>query len=75
MALTSADAPGADKPTPKAAAAAKAAPATTELAKAGHSGDPAVHQLMANRWTAEQNGDTAGVAAADRALAALGFTI
>lgn len=72
--MTSADAPGADKPTPKAAAVAKAAPAA-ELAKAGHSSDPAVHQLMANRWTAEQNGDTAGVAAADKALAALGFTI
>jgi hypothetical protein len=43
------------------------------LAKASESGDPAVQQLLGARYTAQQNGDADGVAAADAALAALGF--
>jgi hypothetical protein len=41
--------------------------------RASESGDPAVHQLISDRYTAEQNGDDDAAAAADAALAALGF--
>lgn len=43
------------------------------LAKASESGDPAVHQLMADIYTAEQNGDDDLAQAARDKLAKLGF--
>ena len=43
------------------------------LAPASESGDPAVHQLLAARQTAEMNGSDEGVKAATDALAKLGF--
>lgn len=49
----------------------KAAPAP-ELGSAGESSDPAVHQLLAERATAESNGDTAAVKALTERLAGLG---
>ena len=58
--------------------AATAAPgekrsASRPLAKASESGDPAVHQLMAAIYTAEQNGDEDAAKAARDELAKLGF--
>jgi hypothetical protein len=44
-----------------------------QLEKASESGDPAVHTLLADRWTAQQNGDADGEAQADAGLAELGF--
>lgn len=49
----------------------KAAP-PPELAPAGESADPRVHQLLAERETAERNGDADAVKAVDEQLAALG---
>ena len=46
--------------------------AAVKLAPAGESGDPAVHQLLAELETARSNGDDAGVTAAKTALADLG---
>lgn len=37
------------------------------------SGDPAVHQVLAERQTAQMNGDEAGVQRADQRLKELGF--
>lgn len=59
---TTADKPAADKP---------ALPA--QLARASESGDPAVHQLLAERQTHLANGDTEKADAATAALADLGF--
>jgi hypothetical protein len=58
------------KPDPKPAAPAKA-----PLGSAGESSDPAVHQLLAERQTAESNGDDKASEAIDKQLAALGVTI
>lgn len=49
----------------------KAAPAP-ELGVAAESSDPVVHQLLAERATAESNGDEAVVKALTERLAALG---
>jgi hypothetical protein len=55
-----------EKPKP----AAKAPPGS-----AGESSDPAVHQLLADRQTAESNGDEKAVEDIDKALGELGVTI
>jgi hypothetical protein len=52
---------------------AAAAPKVS-LAPAGESGDPAVHQLLAELETARSNGDQDGVKAAVDALAGLGVS-
>ena len=39
----------------------------------GESGDPAVHQLLAHRQSAELNNDEAAMAAVDQQLADLGY--
>lgn len=63
----------------KSASAATAAPKPERpaepvvLADAGASGDPAVHQLLAERQTAVLNGDDDRAHALDAELAALGF--
>ena len=43
-----------------------------ELGAAGESSDPVVHQLLAERATAESNGDEAAAAALAAQLAGLG---
>ena len=45
----------------------------TGLAPAGASGDPAVHQILAELATARSNGDDAAVEALTAKLADLGF--
>jgi hypothetical protein len=55
------------------AAVKAAAPSPPPLGRAGESGDPVVHQLLAERQTALINGDAAGIADADRRLAELGY--
>jgi hypothetical protein len=61
---------------PKGAASKSAAPApapkVVELAPAGSSSDPAVHNLLAHRDIAERNGDQDAIAAINERLAALG---
>jgi hypothetical protein len=47
--------------------------ATRTLKSAAASGDPAVHQLLAERQTAQSNGDDNAVLDVDRRLADLGF--
>lgn len=47
--------------------------AARPLARGSESGDPAVQQLLAGRYTAHQNGDAEAEAAADAALRELGF--
>lgn len=42
-------------------------------ASAAESSDPAVHKLLADRQTAEMNGDVDGVKAVDDQLAELGY--
>jgi hypothetical protein len=51
----------------------KRSAARPALAKASESGDPAVQSLIADIYTAEQNGDDDQAAAARKALAELGF--
>jgi hypothetical protein len=51
----------------------KTALATRTLKSAAASGDPAVHQLLAERQTAQSNGDDDAVLDVDRRLADLGF--
>jgi hypothetical protein len=53
------------------AAPLKAAP--PELGSAAASGDPAVHQVLAERETAISNGDEDAAAALTKRLAELGF--
>jgi hypothetical protein len=55
------------------AAVKAAAPSAPPLARAGESGDPAVHQLLAERQTALINGDAVAIAEVDRRLAELGY--
>lgn len=43
------------------------------LARASESGDPAVHQLLAQRQTAHMNEDTDGLKRINRELADLGY--
>jgi hypothetical protein len=43
------------------------------LARAAESGDPAVHQIMAELQTAQMNGDETKVAELSKQLAALGY--
>ena len=52
--------------------AAKPEPEPAALAPAGESASPLVHQLLAERETAERNGDADAVAALTERLAALG---
>ena len=52
------------KPAPKPA---------PKLARAWESGDPAVHQLLAEIATARSNGDDAALKAVTEELAALGY--
>ena len=56
-----------------AAPGEKRAASRPALASAAASGDPAVHQLIADLYTAEQNGDEDAAQAARDALAKLGF--
>jgi hypothetical protein len=56
------------KPEPRKAPEPKPA-----LARASESGDPAVHQLMAELQTARLNGDDTAVAELSRRLAELGY--
>jgi hypothetical protein len=44
-----------------------------QLAKASESGLPDVQKLLAERWTAQQNGDSDGAARVSAQLAELGF--
>ncbi len=48
-------------------------PAAPKLARASESGDPAVHQLIAELQTARLNGNDDAVKAATEKLAALGY--
>jgi hypothetical protein len=50
------------------------APKTESKGRAAESGDPAVHQLLARRQTAEMNDNDAEIAEVDRQLADLGYT-
>jgi hypothetical protein len=43
------------------------------LAKASESGDPSIQKLLADRWTAQQDGDADGAARVSAQLAELGF--
>lgn len=52
---------------------ATAPPEQLVLARAAHSGDPAVHQLLAELQTAQLNGDDARVAELNEQLADLGY--
>jgi len=62
------------KPDQSSSAAKEAAAAPkASLAPAAESGDPAVHQLLAELDIARSNGDEGGVKAAVDALAELGF--
>ncbi len=56
----------------KGSAKASASPKPVELAPAGSSSDPAVHNLLAHRDIAERNGDQDAIAAINEQLAALG---
>ena len=51
----------------------KAAPPPLVLGSAAESGDPAVHQVLAERETAISNGDEDAAAVLTRRLAELGF--
>jgi hypothetical protein len=77
-------APAAPEPTPEPAVVAAPPPAKPAkaakvsppaLARASSSGSAEVHGLLARREIAASNGDAAALAAADAALAALGFTV
>jgi hypothetical protein len=57
----------------KPAAEQKAAPAAKPLQSAAASGDPAVHQLLAERQTAQMNEDADAVRDFDKRLADLGY--
>lgn len=52
---------------------APAAPAVRVLARASESGDPSVHQLLAELQTARLNGDTDAVSSLTAQLAGLGY--
>ena len=60
------------QPRKKTAPAAEPAPARV-LARAAHSGDPAVHQLMAEMQSAQLNGDAKAVSSLAAQLAELGY--
>lgn len=76
MALSNADNPLAEKPKPAPKAEPKSEPVVAPvLARASTTSDPAVHSLLANRQTAVRNGNAAAVAAADKALAGLGYAV
>ena len=49
--------------------------AKAPLGSAAESSDPAVHQLLADRQTAESNGDEKAIEVIDQKLADLGVTI
>jgi hypothetical protein len=49
--------------------------AKAPLGSAGESSDPAVHQLLAERQSAESNGDKKAIEAIDDKLAELGVTV
>jgi hypothetical protein len=59
-------------PEPKKAAESAPAPAK-QLASAGESGDPSVHQILAELETARSNGNDEAVKALTDKLAALGY--
>lgn len=58
---------------PKKAAAAPAPPPARVLARASESGDPAVHQVMAELQSAQMNADPDKAAELTKQLADLGF--
>ncbi len=51
----------------------KPAPGPRVLGRASESGDPAVHQVLAELQTARSNGDTAAVETLTKRLADLGY--
>jgi len=55
------------------APASTKAPAKSSLQPASESGDPAVHQLLAEMQTHRMNGDDAKVKDVERRLAELGY--
>ena len=61
------------QPRKKTAPAATAPAERRVLARAAHSGDPAVHQLMAEIQTAQLNGDADAAASLAAQLADLGY--
>ena len=63
-----------EKSKPELKAESKPA-AKAPLGVAGESSDPAVHQLLADRQTAESNDDKKAIEAVDHKLADLGVTI
>lgn len=65
--------PEAAKPENKTTAAVSTAP-QSEVGRASESGDPAVQQLLAQRQTAELNGDREQLDDVDKQLVKLGFT-
>ena len=78
MPLSNSDNPLAESPAKPAKQAKVSTPppvASPPLAKAGSSGSAEVHGLLAKREIALSNGDADAAAAADAALAELGFTV
>lgn len=61
------------RPAPPVESPPEPVPAAPSLARAAESGDPAVHQVLAELGTARANGDDAAVAALTARLADLGF--
>jgi hypothetical protein len=61
------------QPRKKATAPAAVAEPVRVLARASHSGDPAVHQLMAEIQSAQLNGDAKAVSSLAAQLAELGY--
>lgn len=66
--------PEAAKSENKAAAPNVSTAPQSEVGRASESGDPAVQQLLAQRQTAELNGDREQLADIDKQLVGLGFT-
>ena len=58
---------------PRKKTAASEPAAARVLARAAHSGDPAVHQLMAEMQSARLNGDAKAVSSLAAQLAELGY--
>ena len=59
--------------TPRRTTTSRTVSTPAPLGRAGESGDPAVHQLLAERQSALINQDEQAIADVDRRLADLGF--